>query len=108
MRTLLLRRAGLLATVPDLRVVGAPESEGIRAVFEWASAHGHTISIDDVSALLEEARLGALNLGEEDLPLVFTRSGELLRNPGPEDLARAFPAPRGAAEADPADESEWT
>ncbi|MFZ2529236.1 MAG: cyclic nucleotide-binding domain-containing protein [Rhodococcus sp. (in: high G+C Gram-positive bacteria)] len=104
-RTLLLRRSRLLAEVADLRVLGVPEADETRALTDWATAHGRTIGVDDVRALLTDADLDALGLQPDNLPLVFTRSGELLTNPGPEELTRAFP-PRRTPESPPAEHPE--
>ena len=54
---------------------------------------------------LTDADLDAPGLQPDNLPLVFTRSGELLTNPGPEELTRAFP-PRRTPESPPAEHPE--
>lgn len=94
LRTVLLRRAALL-DVPDIRVVGVPSADTTQAVVDLATAHGVTVGVEDVAALLAGAKLEAFGWRSADLPLVFTRSGELLMNPDAATLVRTLAARDG-------------
>jgi CRP-like cAMP-binding protein len=89
LRAYLVRRAIRLEMAADLRIVGRPGSPDTRRVQERAAVRSLTTDLADVGPGADGDRmLDELGVSEADLPVVVSRTGEVLHAPDDAELDR--------------------
>jgi thioredoxin reductase (NADPH) len=92
MRALILRRVNLIQTGTGGPVlVGSPSAAGMPRLQTFLSRNGHPHTVLNPEVEAEAAEIVARYApGPNDLPLVVTPDGQVMRNPSETDLARAL------------------
>jgi thioredoxin reductase (NADPH) len=91
MRALILRRVGLLETQAGPVIVGQAENGDVLRlqVFLRRNGHPHRL-IDPATDAEAKTLIERFHVDPEQLPIVLCQSGQLLRNPSEDELARCI------------------
>jgi thioredoxin reductase (NADPH) len=92
MRALILRRVGLLETgVGGPIIIGRPDDGDVLRLEGFLRRNGHPRQrLDPDTDAEAKALIERFHIGLGELPIVLCPGGELLRNPGEEELARCI------------------
>ena len=91
MRALILRRVGLLERgAGGPVVVGRPEDPNVLRLAGFLSRNGHPHQLLDAGGEEAGALIAKFQVTPEELPIVVCPRGQMLRNPGDDQLARCL------------------
>ena len=91
MRALILRRVGLLETQTGPIIVGGADNGDVLRLRVFLRRNGHPHRLLDPAADAEaNALIERFHVDPGQLPIVLCQSGQLLRNPGEDELARCI------------------
>ena len=91
MRALILRRVGLIETGAGPIVIGDESDADVLRLINFLRRNGHPYkSLDPASDNCAQTLLERFKVEPEELPIVLCPTGQLLRKPSEEQLARCF------------------
>lgn len=91
MRALILRRVGLIETGAGPVVIGDETNSDVLRLVNFLRRNGHPYrSLDPGSDGCARTLIERFNVEPEELPIVLCPTGQLLRNPSEDQLARCF------------------
>lgn len=91
MRALILRRVGLIERGAGPVIVGHESSGDVLRLVNFLRRNGHPyLLLDSSKDSCGQALLERFDIAEEALPIVLCPGGQLLRNPGEDQLARCL------------------
>jgi len=89
-RAFLLREVIGRELATDMCILAFPDDARTRQIQEWAREHGVNTRLSDATFEDTQQTLTQLGLSTEDLPVVLTSNGTLLRAPGIADVERVL------------------
>ena len=91
MRALILRRVGLIETGAGPVVIGDESNSDVLRLVNFLRRNGHPYrSLDPSNDSCARALIERFKVEPEELPIVLCPTGQLLRNPSEDQLARCF------------------
>jgi thioredoxin reductase (NADPH) len=91
MRALILRRVGLIETGAGPIIVGSAGSGDVLRLVNFLRRNAHPYrSLDPVDDACAQALVERFEIAAEELPIVLCPGGQMLRNPGEDQLARCL------------------